>query len=330
MIEVNRASSSANEVSIRTWVSGWAERISRQASIPERPGMRTSMTTPWGCSRATASRAASASPASPTTSRSGSVSRRRRRPSRTSSWSSQSRTRMVSLDSMALKSTLMPAQPRPQRTHPDGSSVSAGRALGAPGSRGTVGQRDDAEDDRHDGHGRGQPEAGQGPLLQRHHGCSLVAGRWVAGRNIPSGLTVRAGVGRWSPLGARAGRATRPSFTGTLVVAAPPGRATTATWPHQSSDLFPWSGGCTPEMLRARARGAVWFPRPDRYDPSDLPAAPGADGVGSPPRFRWPQGARRDQSRLAAEAPRQGDVHPEPWAHRLGDHRPTTSGHLLP
>src|SRR6266511_1284716 len=45
MIEANRASSSANEVSMMTAVFGWRARISRVASIPLPSARRTSMTT---------------------------------------------------------------------------------------------------------------------------------------------------------------------------------------------------------------------------------------------------------------------------------------------
>src|ERR1019366_5595741 len=69
----------------------------------------------------------------------------------------------------------------------------------------------------------------------------------------------------------------------------------TAAWPHQSSDLFPWYGGSPPMDAPSVGLGDLWFQGPYRYDPSELPATPGADGVGSPRRFRWPQGARRDR-----------------------------------
>ena len=64
MIEANRASSSAKEVSIRTSVAGRAARMSRVASIPEPSWRRTSITTMSGrawAAVATASRAVLAS-----------------------------------------------------------------------------------------------------------------------------------------------------------------------------------------------------------------------------------------------------------------------------
>ena len=94
MIELVSASSSAKEVSMSTWVSGCDDRISRHASMPERAGRRTSMTTTSGWRLSTTRRAESASPASPTTSWPGTSSSRLRSPRRTSSWSSQSTTRM--------------------------------------------------------------------------------------------------------------------------------------------------------------------------------------------------------------------------------------------
>jgi hypothetical protein len=68
MIEAISASSSANEVSMRTLTAGKLERMSRQASIPERSGMRTSITTTSGSSSPTRRSASSALLASPTTS----------------------------------------------------------------------------------------------------------------------------------------------------------------------------------------------------------------------------------------------------------------------
>ena len=55
MIEANSASSSANDVSIRTRVFGWFARISRVASIPLPSARRTSMTTTSGRVRSASS-----------------------------------------------------------------------------------------------------------------------------------------------------------------------------------------------------------------------------------------------------------------------------------
>src|SRR6266545_299944 len=51
MIEANRASSSAKDVSMMTAVFGWRARISRVASIPLPSASRTSITTTSGRAR---------------------------------------------------------------------------------------------------------------------------------------------------------------------------------------------------------------------------------------------------------------------------------------
>ena len=67
MIEANSASSSANDVSIRTCVSGCFARISRVASIPLPSVSRTSMTTTSGRVRSASSIASCTMPASAVT-----------------------------------------------------------------------------------------------------------------------------------------------------------------------------------------------------------------------------------------------------------------------
>ena len=67
MIEANSASSSANDVSISTWVSGRLARISRVASIPLPSDSRTSITTTSGRVRAASSIASRTVPASAVT-----------------------------------------------------------------------------------------------------------------------------------------------------------------------------------------------------------------------------------------------------------------------
>ena len=87
-----RASSSANDVSIRQAVRGCRERISRHAVMPSPSCSRTSSTATSG-SRAGMRRTASSSVlASPTTTRSSSPSSRSRTPRRTISWSSRRKT----------------------------------------------------------------------------------------------------------------------------------------------------------------------------------------------------------------------------------------------
>src|SRR3990172_3763017 len=92
MIEANRASSSANEVSMTTWVFGCLARISRVASIPLPSARRTSMTTTSGRVRSASSTASRTVAASPVTTMSSVACRRALIPPRTTSWSSTSRT----------------------------------------------------------------------------------------------------------------------------------------------------------------------------------------------------------------------------------------------
>ena len=83
MIEENRASSSAKDVSISTFVSGRFARISRVASMPEPSDRRTSMTTTSGRVRAASSTASRTEPASVVTTMSSCASSIARMPSRT-------------------------------------------------------------------------------------------------------------------------------------------------------------------------------------------------------------------------------------------------------
>src|SRR5919109_4701858 len=94
MIEAKSASSSANEVSMMTLVSGRAARISRVASIPLPSSKRTSMTTTSGRTEAATSTASWTPPASPATTMPPAASNRARSPWRTTSWSSTSMTRI--------------------------------------------------------------------------------------------------------------------------------------------------------------------------------------------------------------------------------------------
>ena len=92
---LNSASSSEWAVSMSTLVSGNAERMSRHASMPERPGRRTSMITTSGGSADTALSAASASAASAMMRMPPTPSRMLLSPRRTNSWSSHSSTRIT-------------------------------------------------------------------------------------------------------------------------------------------------------------------------------------------------------------------------------------------
>ena len=85
MMEAKRASSSANEVSINTWISGHLARISRVASMPLPSRSRTSITTTSGWVRAAAATASPTPPASATTVKSSLALSRERTPSRTTS-----------------------------------------------------------------------------------------------------------------------------------------------------------------------------------------------------------------------------------------------------
>ena len=95
MIEANRASSSAYEVSMMHAVFGIWARMSRHTSTPLPSGSRTSSMATSGCRAGIRLRASATVPASPTTSRSSVDSRRDRRPVRTISWSSRRNTRIV-------------------------------------------------------------------------------------------------------------------------------------------------------------------------------------------------------------------------------------------
>src|SRR5512134_3412212 len=93
MIEANRASSSANEVSMTTAVFGCFARISRVASMPLPSARRTSMTTTSGRVRSASSIASRTEPASAVTTMSSVACRSAFTPLRTTSWSSTSSTR---------------------------------------------------------------------------------------------------------------------------------------------------------------------------------------------------------------------------------------------
>jgi hypothetical protein len=93
MIEANRASSSAKEVSISTWVAGRTARMSRVASIPEPSESRTSMTITSGKARVATATASLAELASAHTTTSGTSLSKSLMPSRTTWWSSTSMTR---------------------------------------------------------------------------------------------------------------------------------------------------------------------------------------------------------------------------------------------
>src|SRR5215211_370189 len=93
MIASNRASSSAKDVSMRHWISGWLERMSRHTSTPSPSGSRTSSSATSGRVGGIRERPSSAVPPSPTTSISSSRSNNRVRPPRTISWSSSRNTR---------------------------------------------------------------------------------------------------------------------------------------------------------------------------------------------------------------------------------------------
>src|SRR5438067_1121327 len=94
MIELNRASSSENEVNMMTRISGWWSRNARHASTPPPLGIRTSMTTTSGLRMPASPTPSGPSAASPTTSRPSSASISDKRPRRTTSWSSTSITRI--------------------------------------------------------------------------------------------------------------------------------------------------------------------------------------------------------------------------------------------
>src|SRR5215218_1073398 len=93
MMEANRASSSANEVSISTRVWGRAARMSRVASMPEPSERRTSMTITSGRAWAATATASRTEPASAHTTTSVVSVSSSLMPSRTTWWSSTSMTR---------------------------------------------------------------------------------------------------------------------------------------------------------------------------------------------------------------------------------------------
>src|SRR5665213_3175734 len=98
MIEANRASSSAYDVSMMQAVVGLWARISRHTSTPLPSGRRTSRMATSGRRAGILLRASATVPASPTTSRSSVDSSSERRPVRTISWSSRRNTRIVITD----------------------------------------------------------------------------------------------------------------------------------------------------------------------------------------------------------------------------------------
>src|SRR5215213_2309640 len=114
MIEANRASSSAKEVSISTLVWGRAARMSRVASMPEPSERRTSMTITSGRAWAATATASRTEPASAHTTTSEASTSSSLMPSRTTSWSSTSMTRsggaLMALSSQGWPGWLKPAR----------------------------------------------------------------------------------------------------------------------------------------------------------------------------------------------------------------------------
>src|SRR2546423_1133907 len=96
MMAAKRASSSANDVSIRHATSGWRALISRHTSTPEPSGSRTSSTATSGRLMGMRMSASAAVPASSTTWMSPSASTSERSPWRTTSWSSRRKSRIFS------------------------------------------------------------------------------------------------------------------------------------------------------------------------------------------------------------------------------------------
>src|SRR5919109_1202464 len=117
MIESNSASSSENDVSIRHWISGCPERISRHASTPLPSGSRTSRMATSGLVGGTRISACSTVEASPTTSRSSSPSSSSRSPRRTISWSSSRNTRVVTGTSLHTQLCLFGDEDRLAQRH---------------------------------------------------------------------------------------------------------------------------------------------------------------------------------------------------------------------
>ena len=93
MMEANKASSSAKDVSITTLAFGCLARISRVASMPLPSIRRTSITTTSGRVRSASSIASRTDPASPETTMSSAAWSKALTPLLTTSWSSTSRTR---------------------------------------------------------------------------------------------------------------------------------------------------------------------------------------------------------------------------------------------
>src|SRR5579884_689837 len=188
MIEANSASSSANEVSISTRVSGRRVRISRVASMPLPSARRTSITTRSGRTRSASATASATVPASATTRMSPAASSMARSPLRTTSWSSTSITRSGSLRSVAPASAMAislppPSAHRPRRwppslgdLRPPPSGPRPDRAPSArttPSARGTVRRRLEPGAARAQGMGgvefRLPTEVPDGPLDHQGH-----------------------------------------------------------------------------------------------------------------------------------------------------------------
>src|SRR5215204_5449354 len=131
-------------VTIRMPISGRSTLISRVASRPSIPGMRTSMRIRSGTSERPSSTASRPSLASPTISRSGSRLRSPRSPRRTRSWSSAIRSRFRSPllfsieilghhDAGAADDAELPAEQGDPLAHPGQADPLAGAAAAAPG-----------------------------------------------------------------------------------------------------------------------------------------------------------------------------------------------------
>ena len=106
---------------------GTRSLIARQASMPERFGIRTSSRTTSGATLSARVVPSTPSPASPTTSMPSSLLSSMVRPRRNSSWSSTTSTRIGSLVSTALVVT---SRIMPRRDHPSRAS-GAGQAWGS-------------------------------------------------------------------------------------------------------------------------------------------------------------------------------------------------------
>src|SRR3990170_1894772 len=143
MIEANRASSSAKDVSMTTAVFGCFARISRVASMPLPSASRTSMTTTSGRVRSASSMASRTEPASAVTTMSSVACRSAFTPLRTTSWSSTSSTRRGGL-ATALHPTgdTVAGVSARNRSHLEGLADAVeevlGRRLGHPVQEGAV------------------------------------------------------------------------------------------------------------------------------------------------------------------------------------------------